>query len=176
MNELKKNETEKKPFEVTDFGSLNYAFKKISELKGKEQEVQSNVDTELERVITWGERELAPIRNGIKHFESLIEIYHSKKLEENPKENKTISTPYGKARARKVKETTEETDRNAILQHVQASGLDDYILPKLAWGELKKSLRIAEVNGEKVVVDELGQVVEGVAVKPESISYSVEVE
>ncbi|MED3469973.1 hypothetical protein P4485_29850, partial [Bacillus thuringiensis] len=46
---------------------------------------------------------------------------------------------------------------------------------EVKWGDLKKKFKIAEISGEKVVVDEDGQIVPGVTVKPESISYSVEV-
>lgn len=43
-------------------------------------------------------------------------------------------------------------------------------------GDLKKSLKIVEISGEKVVISQDGQIVPGVSVKPETITFSVEVD
>lgn len=53
--------------------------------------------------------------------------------------------------------------------------MDEFIKNSVKWADLKKSLKIVEISGEKVVVDENGQIVPGVIVKPESTSYFVEV-
>jgi hypothetical protein len=54
--------------------------------------------------------------------------------------------------------------------------MTEFIKESIKWGDLKKTLQVVEVNGKQVVIDENGQVVPGVVVKPESITYSVEVE
>jgi 2-hydroxy-3-keto-5-methylthiopentenyl-1-phosphate phosphatase len=95
-------------------------------------------------------------------------------LELDPKA-KTISTPYGKSKSRKTKEAPEKENEAEILQHVIENGMDDYIKNSLKWADFKKAVKIVEISGEKVVIDENGAIVPGMTVKPESISYSVEV-
>lgn len=95
-------------------------------------------------------------------------------MAEDPKA-KTISTPYGKSKTRKTKETTEKANEEVILQYVIENEMDEFIKNSVKWADLKKSLKIVEISGEKVVVDENGQIVPGVIVKPESTSYFVEV-
>ena len=54
--------------------------------------------------------------------------------------------------------------------------MQDYIKKEVKWGDFKKNLSIAEVDGVPTVYDENGQAVPGVVVKPESVSFVVEVE
>jgi len=54
--------------------------------------------------------------------------------------------------------------------------MTEFIKGSVKWGDLKKKLKVVKVNGQQVVIDENGQVVPGVVVKPESIIYGVEVE
>ena len=104
----------------------------------------------------------------------MISQYHAKQLEEDPKV-KTISTPYGKSKTRASKEAPDKENEEAILQHVIENEMDDFVKKSLKWADFKKSVSIADVNGEKVIVDENGQVVPGATVKSASISYTVEV-
>jgi hypothetical protein len=162
-------------FEITDINSLNWAFRKLSAYKAKEKEIKQLADAERERIAQWERGELSTIKNSLEFFESLISIYHAKQLADDPKA-KTISTPYGKSKSRKSKEAPDKANEDAILQHVIENGMDDFIKNSLKWGDFKKVVKIVEISGEKVVVDENGQIVPGTTVKPESISYSVEVD
>ncbi|TYS14301.1 hypothetical protein FZC78_19305 [Rossellomorea vietnamensis] len=186
MNQLQQNElvdeqyieeVESSPqrFEITDIDSLNWAFRKMSALKAKEKEIQRLADSERDRISSWEHKETAPIKSSLEHFETLIAQYHAKQLQEDPKA-KTISTPYGKSKTRKSKETPEKQNEDQLLQHVMESELFEYVKQSLKWGDFKKNLKIVEIAGDKVVVDDTGQIVPGVYVKPESVSYSVEVE
>ena len=161
--------------EITDLNSLNWAFRKIAALKQKEKEIKQLADVERHRINTWEKDELNPIHNSISFFEGLIQAYHSQQLELDPKKNKTISTPYGKSKTRKSSESVEKQDEEQLIEYVVENKMDNFIKIALNWGDLKKSLKITEISGEKVVVDENGQLVPGVTVKPESISYSVDV-
>lgn len=161
-------------FEITDLNSLNWAFRKMAALKTKEKEIKQLADIERERIAEWERGELSTITNSVEFFEHLISVYHAKQLEADPKA-KTISTPYGKSKTRASKAQPEKTNEDEILQHVIESGMYDYLKTSLKWGDYKKGLRIVEISGEKVVVDEMGQFVPGVEVKPESITFSVEV-
>lgn len=167
-------QSQDKPFEITDLNSLNWAFRKLTALKSKEKDIKQLANIERDRIAEWERGELSTISSSLEFFENMIAIYHAKQLEQDPKA-KTISTPYGKSKTCKSKEAPEKENEDAILQHVIENNMDDYIKNSVKWADLKKSLKIVEISGEKVVVDENGQIVPGVSVKPESISYSVEV-
>ncbi|HFU7087182.1 TPA: host-nuclease inhibitor Gam family protein [Bacillus cereus] len=182
MNALQQNELlevdqlqdAEQQFEVTDINQLNWAFRKISALKAQEKQITTLANDERERITEWEKNELKPIHNSISFFETHIRRYHMEQLAEDPKQ-KTISTPYGKSKTRKSKEAPEQKNKHDLLQYAIENELDDCIKNEVSWTDLKKKLKIVEISGEKVVVDENGQIVPGVTVKPESISYSVEV-
>ena len=92
----------------------------------------------------------------------------------DPKQ-KTISTPYGKSKTRKSKEAPDKANEELLLDYVIQNDLAEFIKNSVKWADLKKTLKIVQIGDEKVVVDGDGQIVPGVTVKPESISYSVEV-
>jgi Bacteriophage Mu Gam like protein len=171
INSIKSEETK---FEIVDINSLNWVFRKVSALKAKEKEIKQLANVERERIADWERGELSTINNSLEFFENMVTHYHAKQLVEDPKA-KTLTTPYGKSKSRKTKETPEKQNEEEILQYVIENEMDDFIKNSVKWAELKKSLRIAEISGEKVVVDENGQLVPGVTVKPESISFSLEV-
>lgn len=164
----------KKRYQITGIDSLNWAFRKVAALQAKSKEVETLAAAEKQRIDQWASTELKPIENSIEFFKQLITEYHAKQLEQDPK-SKTISTPYGKSKSRATKEQPDKENEELILQHVIENGMDDYIKNSVKWADLKKSLKIVDISGEKVVVDENGQVIPGVAVKPESITYSVEI-
>ncbi|MGG3798951.1 host-nuclease inhibitor Gam family protein [Metabacillus fastidiosus] len=184
MNQLQKIELydvedisqveDKSKYEIVDINSLNWAFRKISALKSKEKEIKQLADLERERIKDWENSELSTITGSLEFFEQLVTEYHAKQLEADPKA-KTISTPYGKSKTRRTSEQPEKANEEAILQHVIENEMDAYIKNSVKWADFKKSLRIAEISGEKIVIDENGQLVSGVTVKPASVTYSVEV-
>ena len=175
IEEVEQVEQEKQQFEITDINSLNWAFRKLSAYKAKEQEITELAKAERARIDMWEEQEKKKINDSIEFFETLINEYHSKVLAEDPKA-KTLSTPYGKSKARQIKAQPKKADEKAILEHVVNNGLKDYIKPALKWAELKKNIQIAEINGRLVAVDENGEEVPGVVVEPEQIRFSTEVE
>lgn len=176
FNEFEEQKEEvKQRFEITDINSLNWAFRKLSAYKAKAQEVTDLAKAERARIDMWEEQEKKKLNESIEFFESLINEYHSKILAEDPKA-KTLSTPYGKSKARQVKPQPKKVDEKVILQHIVDNGMDDYIKPTLKWAELKKNIQIAEIGGRLVAVDENGQEIPGVVVEPEQIKFNVEVE
>jgi hypothetical protein len=172
--EMERDE-EKQRFQITGIDSLNWTFRKLAAYKAKENEITELAKAERERIDRWEEEQKKSIQQNIEFFEQLIHEYHAKVLQDDPKA-KTLSTPYGKSKARKSKAQPEKADEKAILQHVIDNKMDEYIKTSLKWADLKKTLQVAEVNGKQVVVDENGQIVPGVEVKPETITYKTEVE
>lgn len=175
LSEFEGQEEVKERFRITDLESLNWAFRKLKAYKSKEQEITELAEKERARIDAWEEQEKSKLQDSIEFFEMLINEYHTKVLAEDP-QAKTLSTPYGKSRARQVKPQPKKVDEKAILEHVVNNDMKEYIKPALKWADLKKSLTIAELDGKLVVVDENGQAVPGVEVEPEKISYKVEVE
>jgi hypothetical protein len=175
LQEIENQEELKQRFQITGIDSLNWAFRKLSAYKAKAVEVEQLAKAERERIDRWEEEQKKSIQQNIEFFEQLIQEYHAKVLQEDPKA-KTLSTPYGKSKARKTKAQPEKADENLLLQHVKENGMTEFVKESIKWGDLKKTLQVVEVNGKQVVIDENGQVVPGVVVKPESITYSVEVE
>lgn len=181
LNELEIIEWEEQPeeskqrFQICDLDSLNWAFRKLSAYKAKEKEISDLAAKERARIDMWEAEEKKKIQDSINFFESLIHEYHAKVLAEDPK-SKTISTPYGKSKARTNKAQPKKADEKAILQHVIDNGLKDYIKPALKWAELKKNITVAEIGGRLIAVDENGQEVPGVVIEPEQTKFTVEVE
>jgi hypothetical protein len=165
----------KQMFKVTDLNSLNWTFRKVQALKEKEKEIKQLAQKEKDRIEWWERQELSSVTQSLDFFQSLISEYHASVLADNPKA-KTLSTPYGKTKARKSKEAPEKVNEEIILKHVIETGMDSFIKKSLKWGDFKKDLKIVDHNGEKIVIDGYGQQVPGVEVKPESISFSLEVE
>lgn len=182
MNALQQNELlevdqlqdAEQQFEITDINGLNWAFRKLTALKAQEKEVTTLANVERDRIAEWEKGELISVHNSITFFESHIQRYHAEQLAADPKQ-KTISTPYGKSKTRKSKETPDKGDEALLLDYVIQNDLAEFIKNSVKWADLKRTLKIVEISGEKVIVDENGQIVPGVTVKPESISYSVEV-
>ncbi len=165
------HEEEKQRFQITGMDSLNWAFRKLSALKAKETEITNLAKAEKERIEHWEATEKASLNNDIQFFESLINEYHAEVLKEDPKA-KTLSTPYGKSKSRTSKAQPDKANEATILKYIEENEMTEYIKPTLKWADFKKSLTIA---GDKIV-DENGQIVPGVAVMPETITYKVEVE
>lgn len=174
LMEVEEIQAQEVKFEITDLNSLNWVFRKLSALKSQEKEIKQLAALERERIAQWEQGQLNSIQNSMSFFEGHIQAFHAQQLAADPKA-KTISTPYGKSKSRVSKEAPEKENEEAILQHVLENDMDAYIKNSLKWADFKKSVRIVEISGEKVVVDETGQLVPGMTVKPESISYSVEV-
>ncbi len=105
----------------------------------------------------------------------MIADYHAKVLAEDPKK-KTLSTPYGKSKSTTSKAQPDKVDESQLLQFVEENELPFVeTVKKLKWGDLKKTLQVVEKDGEQIVIDENGQEVPGVTVKPQTTTFKVEI-
>lgn len=178
LEELENNSVEEKPaFEINSLDSLNWAFRKISALNAQKTEIESLAAAEKQRIAEWEQKETSSIKDSISFFEAAIQKYHFAELAADPKK-KTITTPYGKSKSTTSKEQPEKLNEAAVLEHLKANELQQFVQVKetLKWADLKKSVSIVELeNGSKQCVDETGQIVPGVGVKPTTITFKVEV-
>lgn len=169
---MEKIQEEKQPFEITDVSSLNFVFREIlAPLKEKVAQTKLMESEELERIKKWAEGETKAPLQDIAYWEQRIEDYHLNLLRTDPKQ-KTISTPYGKSRTTTSAAQPQKTDDEKLLHYAKSNELTDLIDVKetVKWGELKKTLKVVDGN----VIDENGEIVEGVSVKPETVSHKVE--
>jgi len=176
MHELQNSEVEEKVrFEITDIGSLNWVFREV--LIPLKSEIETNkalAKAEIERVNKWLEDVNKSNSQKVEEWEQRIQDYHFHTLLSDPKA-KTLSTPYGKSKSRASKAAPEQADKDALLVHLLSNDMQDYIKKEPMWGDFKKSLSVANVDGVLTAFDETGQAVPGVVIKPDSISFSVEV-
>ncbi|MFJ8102826.1 host-nuclease inhibitor Gam family protein [Lysinibacillus sp. NPDC096212] len=162
-------------FEITDLDSLNWALRKVHAYDAQLKEIQTVANSERQRIDSWEHRESKGINESIQFFYNLIAEYHTKVLAEDPKK-KTLSTPYGKSKSTTSKAQPDKVDEEQLIIFVEDNKLPFVEkVPNLKWGDLKKTLKIVEKDGEQIVVNENGQVVPGVAVKPQTTTFKVEI-
>lgn len=178
IEEVEINEEEKNRFEITDLDSLNWALRKLSAYNEELKQIQGLANAERQRINAWEEKESSGIKDSIQFFEKLVSDYHKKVLTENP-EKKTLSTPYGKSKSTTSKAQPEKADEEKLFKFVEENKLpfvEVVTTKKLKWGDFKKTLQVVEKeDGTQVVIDENGQIVPGVAVKPQTTTFKVEI-
>lgn len=184
MNELQQAELqeweeqpaeERQHFEITNMESLTWAFRKLAAYKAKEAEIAKIAQQERQRIDDWEAEQKKSIQGDMEFFESLIQRYHAKQLAENPKA-KTLSTPFGKSKSRTSKPAPEKVSEEKLLEYVTENGLDEFIKKSVKWGDLKKNLKVTDIDGKSVVVDTTtGMYVPGVTIKPAQTTFNVEV-
>lgn len=161
-------------FRIMSMSALDETMQRLQELHKQDAEIKQRADAQRDQIKRWEDKERQKFADEINYIESLIQDFHFRTLLENPKA-KTLSTPFGKSRTRASKAAPEQADKESLLSYIQENNMRDYIKEDVKWGEFKKTLTVAELEGAPVVVDENGQVVPGVVVKPEAINYSVEI-
>ncbi|WP_036120729.1 host-nuclease inhibitor Gam family protein [Lysinibacillus fusiformis] len=169
---------EKQIFIIKDMDGLNWVLRKINAANAKLNEIKLLANAERERINAWEKKESASLISDITFFEQKITEYHSHVLTIDP-EQKSIVTPYGKVRSFTNEAQPEKVNDEVILNYVVANQLpytEVDTTPKLQWGELKKTLKVVQLGYEQIVVDENGQVVPGVSVKPRTTTFKVEVD
>ncbi|MCH7321752.1 host-nuclease inhibitor Gam family protein [Solibacillus sp. MA9] len=175
--ELEQNGEESRVYVITDLNGLNWAFRKMSAIHAKVNDVKALAQAERERIDKYELSELAKYENDLAYFTQKITEYHATVLADDPKA-KSIKTPYGVAKSTSSKAAPEKADEQALIQYAKSNEIDVVEVKtteSLKWAELKKTLSVVESDGELVVVDSDGQRVPGVTVKPPSVSFKVEV-
>ncbi|BAD63903.1 phage-related protein [Shouchella clausii KSM-K16] len=174
IEELEGQELSEERFKITDQESLNWAFRKIAALKTQMEETDAIAAKEIERIHLWAAEQHKPVKQSIEFFEGLITQYHMQLLEENPKA-KTLKTPHGKSKSTTRKPAPVAMDKSKLLEHVKEAGMTEFIKEDIRWGDFKKTLNVEVVKGKVVIVDSLGQRVEGVELDQGGTTFKVEV-
>jgi phage terminase small subunit len=157
-------------FKVTDLEGANWCLKKISAVQKDLKEKEILAATEKIKIEKWLEKESETANNSIDYFKSLLNEYLQELRRDNPKAK--ISTPYGTVSTRKT-QVRWNYDDEKIKEFLKANNMLDCIRVKeeLDKTALKKDLKIAGGN----VVDEDGQIVEGITLEPSKEELTVKV-
>lgn len=186
MNELQKHELQEieemqteqfEGFQIDDLSKLTWAMRKMSALQAKIKEVQDVADAQVSKYQEWAKKETDKYRNDVDFFTHKITEYHQRVLAENPKD-KSIVTAEGTIKSTTRKATVEQIDKDALLSYAK-SVTPEHVkvetVEKVDWAKLKSKLHIIENDSGLVVIDEDGNFVEGVAVKPQTTTFKIEV-
>lgn len=175
-NQLQNQELESieksESFQVTNLDSANWAFKKLEALKAKENEINEVAEKELDRIKYWQSEELASIEKDKEYFEYLVTDYY-KREKENDKHFK-LSTPYGKVTSRKGAKVFEVKNEQGVIDQLEQRGFTDFVktTKKLNQADMKKAFNVSD---DGTVIDDNGEVLDGIRMIEKPTSYSVKV-
>lgn len=152
--------------------------KKLYRLERKRRDTELLFEREMEvlkaesfDVTKQKEAALLPLDKEIEYLQGELKNFHTAYFAETGE--KTVRLPHATLSCRKQSQDYVKDDA-ALLEWVQANATE-YVkipAPEVAWGDLKKVLVVA---GEKVLLKETGEVVEGLTPKPIETDYKVEV-
>jgi phage host-nuclease inhibitor protein Gam len=163
----------KEQFKVTNIDQANWCLRKISALKKKQKENEELAKAEIERIQKWLDKENKQLDDSLKFFEGLLEEYA---IVQRQKDSKfKLSTPYGKVGFRKQQPKWNYDDEK-LLNFLKQADKTEFVRIKeeVNKSELKKKLKIAG----NLVVDENGEIIEGITIEeqPDKVVIDVEVE
>lgn len=172
IEELELQEEQQEGFVIDDNHKANWALKKIREHKAKQRENEEFAQEEIEQIEQWLEGENEKLQKKIDFLENALHYYFMKLREKDPK-LKTHSLPFGKLQMRK-QPPAYKYDDNRLLKFLHDAGIKKAIRVKESPDktQLKK---ITTIVGNKLVIKETGEVVEGVVVEQMPEKFSVKV-
>lgn len=165
-------EDEKEQFKVIDLDSSNWVFRRLAAIKIEEDEIKKLANKEIERINKWEEAELKKTENSKAYLEGLLMAYY---MEEKLKDNKfKLSTPYGKVTSRKQQPSYEYNQEKFIKWAEENEHVDLIRIKK----EVDKTAtkKAFTINGNQLIDEDTGLIVEGVTVteRPDNITIKVE--
>jgi len=163
---------ENEGFAVDDLKKATWAMRKIVEAEVEVKKVKEVAESEMERISTWVEKETEVQKNTIEYMEALLINYYISNKRANAKFK--LSTPYGKVSSRKRQPRLSMNDEK-VLQYLRENQKDEMIQIKESYNktELKKMIKVTELNGKLVVVDENGTLLEFISAEVQEDSYTI---
>jgi phage/plasmid-associated DNA primase len=162
-----KKAAENDHFIIDDDQKANWALRKIRHLKQKKKENKEFANTEIEtiqkeidEVNQWLESENSSLDNDIEYMEGILRVY-AEQLKKDDPELKTHKLPFGQLQFRKQRDKWEYDD-DKLLEFAEANIKDAVKIKKsVDKRKLKQKLKVV---GDKAVVADTGEVIEGVKV------------
>jgi len=181
QNTLRKENTEQKSngFVVDNDRKAVWCLRKIKHLKEKqvknEELAKSEIDEiqkEIDEVQKWLDEENDKLQNSINFFESILYSY-ALELRKEDQELKTHKLPFGKLQFRS-KRPKWNYDNAKLLDFITSNYRE---LVKVKESVDKRKLKqMTKVLGDKVVVKDTGEIVEGVEVVEREEEFQVKVD
>ena len=177
----KLNQKQKKEnFIIDNDSKANWALRKIRHMKEKQNKNKElaksqieKIQEEIDEIEHWLEKENEKIQNNIDFMKSKLKNYAYELKNENP-DLKTHNLPFGALKFRKRRPKWNYED-DKLLQFAE-SNLEEVvkIKKKVDKRKLKKK---AEVVGEKAVLEDTGEVINGIKVvqRPEKFKIDVDI-
>ena len=172
MLEFDENEREtKKPFQITNIDSCNWAFRKLAVVQLKEDDIRMTAENEINRITQWKNKELEKLQSEKEFFEGLLQEYFLKEKATDPKFK--INTPYGKVSSRK-QQPEYKYDVDKFIEWAEKNEHVDLIRIKKEVDKTATKKAFA-INGNQLVDEDTGEIVEGatVASREDIISVTV---
>lgn len=109
---------------------------------------------------------IAPIDSEMEYIKQNLIAWHMEQ------EDKTIKLPYANLKSRTQPQDFVKDD-DALMEWVRVNA-DEFIRTEVSvdWSGLKKNI---VVDGERVIMSDTGEIVDGLTAKPREVKYSVEV-
>jgi hypothetical protein len=165
-------EDQKAPFEVSDDAGAAWAMRKLQGLRRQHDEIEKVVAAEIATVTEWAERSHNNLARDLAYFEGLLINYAREQREQHGR--KSIDLPTGRVTSRKSSEGWSVDSAEFVSWAKEFA--PHLVRTKIT--ELPETLDVLEHNletsGGKVVVQETGEIVEGISVKDAAINYKVE--
>jgi len=159
-------------FTIDTDGKAEWALTKIKEEEAETQRLVNICKEKIEEYemkiqVYQGQHE-----NKIAYFKGLLNGYFNSVPHKATKTQESYSLPSGKLRL-KYPTPKFDIDEEVLADYLADNGFDDYlkVIPRPQWGTFKKTV---EVVGDKVV-DENGQIVQGVTVTMTQPEFEVEI-
>lgn len=159
-------------FKVTDLNSCNWVFRRLALIKTQEEEITELAKNEIERINKWKENELKKNENSKQFLEGLLVEYFITQKQVDPKFK--LSTPFGKVTSRK-QQPSYKYDTEKFIEWAEENEHIDLIRIKKEVDK-KATKEAFKVNGNQLVDETTGLIVEGVTVseRPDSVTIKVE--
>ena len=165
-------------FVVDDDSKASWCLRKIKKMKKKlndnerlAEELISKIEKEIRDLEEWRDSENEKIKNNIDFLQNKLRGYADSLRDEDP-DLKTYSLPYGDLKFRKQRPTW-KYDEDKLLEFLEESK------PKMIRIKKKPDKRNikkeVEVVGNKVVLPDSGEVVEGITIVDRPENFKVDV-
>lgn len=162
-------EAPKRRFVVENAEQANWAVRKVKKIRERQAEAKALADREIAKVSAWLEQRMQSLQREEEFFASLLEEWHRKLLQEDPR-MKTVKLPEGALEIRRLPPEF-RYEEEVLLGWVRENHPDCVVVKeRVAWAALKKRLKVA---GGCAVDPETGEVVPGVEVVPDRDIFRV---
>ena len=178
---VKKQENqEDKPFIIDNDCKANWALRKIRQMKEKQNKNKElaksqieKIQDEIDEINHWLDKENDKIQNNIDFMKTKLKNYAFTLKEDNP-DLKTHSLPFGALKFRKRRPKWNYDD-DKLLQFAE-SNLQEAVKVKKRVDK-RKLKKKADVAGNKAVLKDTGEIIEGVKIinRPEKFKIKVDI-